>query len=104
LTQTIFGHKILVMTKRGRKPEEDTVGAAEFKARCLELMDHVRETRAEFIVTKHGKPVAKLVPYDGPNRAVSFFGSMRGTVLRYAGPFDPVPADWLLGPALKRKA
>ena len=36
--------------------------AAEFKTRCLELMDRVRETGVEYIVTKHGRPVAKLVP------------------------------------------
>ncbi len=42
------------------------IGAAGFKARCLELMDRVRETGVEYIVTKHGEPVAKLVPYTRP--------------------------------------
>ena len=41
----------------------ESVAAAEFKAKCLELMDRVRETGTEYVVTKHGVPVAKLVPY-----------------------------------------
>jgi prevent-host-death family protein len=69
------------------------VAAAEFKARCLEFMDHVREKGVEYVVTKHGKPVAKLVPYAGSDRP-SFFGSAKGTVLRYARPFDPVDGEY----------
>jgi prevent-host-death family protein len=70
-----------------------SIAAAEFKARCLELMDRVRETGAEYVVTKHGEPVAKLVPYKAPRRT-RLFGSMKGTVLKYERPFDPVDADW----------
>ena len=40
----------------------EPVGAAEFKARCLQIMDQVNETGAEVTITKHGHPVAKLVP------------------------------------------
>jgi len=63
--------------------------AADFKARCLELMDRVRETGVEYVVTKHGKPVAKLVPFTETARP-SFFGSLRGSVLKYERPFDPI--------------
>lgn len=70
-----------------------TVAAASFKARCLELMDRVRETRETYIVTKHGRPVAKLVPYDDvPARP--FFGFMAGTLLKYDRPFDPLDGEW----------
>jgi prevent-host-death family protein len=67
--------------------------AAEFKARCLKLMDRVRETGAEFVVTKHGKPVAKLVPYTESGRQ-SFFGSLEGSVLQYDRPFDPIDGEY----------
>ena len=67
--------------------------AAEFKAKCLGLMDHVRETGAEYVVTKHGKPVAKLVPYRAPARK-RFFGFMKGTVLKYDRPFDPIDGEY----------
>jgi len=80
-----------------RAPSRGRVAAAEFKARCLELMDRVRETGAEYIVTKHGKPVAKLVPYTEPSRP-TFFGSMKGTVLKYERPFDPIDGDYDINP------
>jgi prevent-host-death family protein len=69
------------------------VAAAEFKARCLELMDRVRETGAEYVITKHGVPVAKLVPVAEP-RPDRFFGSMKGTVLEYERPLDPLDDDY----------
>ena len=79
---------------RSRKPNARTaVPAATFKATCLELMDRVRETGQEFVVTKHGRPVAKLVPYDAAERA-GLLGSMRGTVLKYERPFDPVDGEY----------
>jgi len=40
-----------------------TLKASEFKARCLKLMDEVQKTGDEIVITKHGKPVSKLVPY-----------------------------------------
>jgi prevent-host-death family protein len=41
-----------------------TISAAEFKARCLTLMDDVNRTRETLVITKRGKPVARLVPAD----------------------------------------
>ena len=39
-----------------------TIGAAKFKEQCLALLD--RLDMEGLIVTKHGKPVARVVPYD----------------------------------------
>lgn len=69
------------------------MGSAEFKARCLELIDRVKESRSEYIVTRHGRPVAMLVPVRAGAHA-SIIGCMQGTVLAYDGPFDPIPAVW----------
>ena len=80
------GHKILVM--------EEDVSAADFKARCLELMDRVRETGAEYIVTKHGRPVARLVPYVAPKGRKMMFGAMKGTVLKFERPFELIDAEY----------
>lgn len=65
------------------------MSAAAFKATCLQLMDAVRETGVEYVITKHGTPVARLVPYTSSERT-SLFGSMKGTVLGYDRPFEPV--------------
>jgi prevent-host-death family protein len=54
-----------------------TVAATEFKAKCLELMDRVAEGRETYVITKRGKPVAKLVRADPP-RKKSVFGCMAG--------------------------
>ena len=56
-------------------------------------MDRVRETGAEYVVTKHGRPVARLVPYTQTKRT-PFFGSLKGTILQYERPLDPVDADY----------
>ena len=42
------------------------IRASEFKSTCLSLLDEVFEKRTEFVVTKRGRPVARLVPIDEP--------------------------------------
>jgi antitoxin (DNA-binding transcriptional repressor) of toxin-antitoxin stability system len=56
-------------------------------------IDRVGETGAEYVVTKHRPPVAKLVPFTTRERK-SLFGSMKGSVLEYERPFDPVDGEW----------
>ena len=82
-------------TYKPRRPThaQGAIAAAEFKATCLQLMDRVRETGVEYVVTKHGEPVAKLVPYTAPKKT-TLFGAMRGTVLRYDRPFDPIDGEY----------
>ena len=81
-------------------PRKTTIGSAEFKARCLELVDRVKESRAEYVVTRHGKPVAKLVPVDAVDAMqVSLIGALPKSVQRYDDPFAPVPAAWGLDAA-----
>jgi prevent-host-death family protein len=48
---------------------EVEIPAGEFKARCLKLMDEVRTTRRPIVITKRGKPVARLVADGGGNPA-----------------------------------
>jgi prevent-host-death family protein len=50
--------------------------AGQFKARCLKVMDEVRSTREPVVITKKGRPVAKLVPADSQPQDV--FGCMKG--------------------------
>ncbi len=38
--------------------------ASTFKARCLALLDEVARAHTTIVVTKHGKPVVRLVPID----------------------------------------
>ena len=66
--------------------------AGEFKAHCLEVMDRVKLKRMEVIVTKHGKPVAKLVPIDesGPE----LFGFLAGSVTYHGDIVAPTGETW----------
>ena len=66
-----------------------TINASEFKTRCLRVLDDVQATRTEIVITKRGKPVARLGPI-GPAR-----GSLRGAwkgMARIHG--DIVQVDW----------
>lgn len=54
-----------------------TMGAGEFKARCLRVMEEVKKYRMPVVITKKGRAVAKLVPPDAP--ATDVFGCMAGT-------------------------
>lgn len=54
------------------------ISAGEFKNTCLKLMDNVAQTHEELIITKKGKPIAKLVPFESNNDP---FGFMKGSVV-----------------------
>jgi prevent-host-death family protein len=41
-----------------------TIAAGEFKAKCLGLLSDVETKRESVLVTKYGKPIAKLVPLE----------------------------------------
>ena len=56
--------------------EDRTVNATDFKARCLALIDQVGIDRVPLTITKHGRPVARLVPLDQPTGR-STMGSVR---------------------------
>lgn len=68
------------------------IGAAEFKARCLELMDEVERSGTEIIITKHRQPVARLVPARiAPTR---FCGSLKSMIVKYGDLVRPTGVPW----------
>jgi len=67
------------------------IAAGEFKARCLTLMEDVRSTREPLIITKRGKPVAKLVPADEDKD--DFIGRLEG-VFRVVGDIESPIDGW----------
>lgn len=65
-------------------PPALAIAAGKFKARCLELMDEVNERRVEYVITKRGKPVAKLVPVEAEvaergKKPKKGFGALKGS-------------------------
>jgi prevent-host-death family protein len=43
---------------------DQTIQASTFKAQCLHLLDEVAETHRSVVITKHGRPLARLVAYE----------------------------------------
>lgn len=78
------------------------VSAGEFKARCLALMDEVRDGGGEYVITKRGEPVARLVPVAVQRRPL--LGSMKGTVVVRGDIVGPLDEPWeaLLEPDRER--
>ena len=75
------------MAKRAR-----VLPAAEFKARCLALMDEVEATGEEVTITKHGRPVAKLVAATDDTRPL--FGRLAGWVTQETDLVSPLGVAW----------
>jgi len=71
-----------------------TMGAGTFKGQCLKIMDEVRLTRQPVVITKRGRPVARLVPPDEPWHEV--LGCLVGVVEILGDIEEPVTpaADW----------
>ena len=69
-----------------------TMAAGEFKAKCLAVMDEVQAKRTPVTITKHGKPVARLVPVE--EEKDSIFGFLKGKV-KIKGEIDvpSIPAE-----------
>ena len=74
---------------------QQTVGAAEFKARCLELMDRVATTGNAIIITKRGKPVARLAPVASRRR--SLVGALKGHIRITGDIIAPIDVQWDAG-------
>lgn len=56
------------------------VPISEFKAKCLALLERVRTTSEPIRVTRHGKPVAEIVPPTPTMDRSKWIGSLKGTV------------------------
>ena len=67
-----------------------TIPAGQFKAQCLRLLDDVAETGETIVVTKRGKPVAKLQPVEEPR-------SLKGSVIYHVSDEEliaPIDEVW----------
>ena len=56
------------------------INAAEFRANCFKILDQVKITHKEVVITKRGKPIAKLVDFARQDEKDPLLGSMEGLV------------------------
>jgi prevent-host-death family protein len=76
---------LMTMKKRNDK----VVPAGEFKAKCLALFDEVETRRHTFVVTKRGRPVARIVPLASDKAR-----SLRGSLLYEEDLVTPIDVNW----------
>jgi prevent-host-death family protein len=71
-----------------------TVSKSSFQDHPSEYLQEVESAGEELVITDHGKPVLKLVPYSRKARK-NTLESLRGSVVRYDDPTEPVgQEDW----------
>ena len=71
-----------------------TIPAGTFKARCLAIMDEVAAKREPVVITKRGKPVAKLVPVEKEKDDIFGFFKGKGTITGDVVAPAFSPEDW----------
>lgn len=73
--------------------QDKTIAAGEFKAKCLQLMNLVRDTHQSIVITKHNVPIAKLTPVN-EEPDVDVFGCMKNTVAIKDDIINPIDTHW----------
>ena len=68
------------------------IAAGEFKAKCLRLLDEVQQSRKEIVITKRGRPVARLLPAE--EKVPEIFGNMAGSVKFMGDIISPIGDPW----------
>ena len=79
-------------TNSGSAGQSRTMKASEFKAKCLGLMDEVAENGGEIVITRNGKPVAKLTAFH--ERPKSLYGAGRGRMKILGDIISPTDVEW----------
>ncbi len=71
-----------------------TIPAGTFKAQCLAIMDEVQAKRQAVVITKRGKPVAKLVPVEEEKDEIFGFLKGKGKVVGDVVSPALTPEEW----------
>jgi prevent-host-death family protein len=83
---------MVMKSRASRAADSPTISAAEFKAKCLELMAVVERTGRSIIITKRGRPVAVLAPVR--RATVSAYGFMKDQIEIVGDIVAPVGERW----------
>lgn len=68
------------------------MAAGKFKAQCLALLDEVAREHETILVTKRGKPVARVVP--AADQEETLKEKLKGSILHEEDILSPVPVTW----------
>ena len=78
---------------KGENIVKNMISKSQFKPRALHYFREIEKTGKELVISDHGKPVLKIVPYvEDPEEALKV---LRDTVIKYEDPTEPVGLeDW----------
>ena len=76
-----------------------TMDALECKAKFFHVLDEIASKRKGVVVTRNGKPIAEIVPFEPEPIAIgkrpkSIIGALRGSVTIMADLDEPTGSDW----------
>ena len=72
----------------------EQISKSQFKPRALEIMRRVQKTGLPIIITDHGVPVLELKPYRADATGDTPAEYLRGTVIEYIDPTEPIEDEW----------
>lgn len=74
----------------------EEIPISKFKAKCLALLEQVRKTKKPIRITRHGKPVAEVVPPSSVQDREAWLGSMKGSIKILGDIVSPAneESDW----------
>ena len=58
----------------------DEMAISEFKAKCLAVLERVHKTKRPICTTRHGKPVAEVIPPSSIQERSAWIGSMKDSI------------------------
>lgn len=70
------------------------VSASDLKNSWHEFLEQVSQGRQEVVITRYGRPIAKLTPYQAPGEAGVIFGCLAGSVTVHGDIIAPVDEVW----------
>ena len=73
--------------------DKTAISTSELKARCANVINTVARKRVAVVITRHGRPVAKLVPFEEAEPA-SLFGFARGGIIINGDIVEPLDVVW----------
>lgn len=76
-----------------RRPEPVEVSASEMKNGWHEYLERVSRSGEEIVITRYGKPVARLAPLE-PDEERSIVGWLAGTVTINGDIIEPIDVEW----------
>ncbi len=82
------------MESNQKAPAVREVASSEIKNEWHAYLDAVQQGREQVVITRYGRPVARLVPFEAEDQVAGLFGFMAGTVSIHGNIVDTTDEAW----------